>query len=618
MVENVPRPIQFAVKCLAILPDATVESSPKSVAGGSAWAIQLNLTASHVSEFVPKVSSWVALVENTYPAGQIRIFPAREGGIVHTFPHQDRNIESSRTDLNWRAGKPCLDSPSQRLGRIAGGPEPKTDMEQRLLWHVRRCLAWLRLAAVDQLMVADEPFEVPQCPKELLDGKFTVVHDEGNDAWPNWEGRVREYGEVSWGALTGFEKRIVAEEFLDASGTSIRTCRRNYGACESRWFGFWWLWPSPVVILPWHAPGTWAELRQVGKRLDVDVDEFISWMACRAGGKEAIIVLVGYPIPRFWHGPPVEVHWQAICPPNIPKKIKPMRADVPKGLKPMKGFLANKLARRERLRRDIFSGEKKLIYVNTENWHPDRLQARGRVSDELRERSVAVLGAGALGSAIAELLARAGVSKIFIVDHDDLEIGNLVRHTLTGSELGHNKATAVAARLRKAAPMARISSSPTCLPAGEELQKILAPFDVILDCTGEDDVLRRLGAGWWSIPRLFLSASLGFSASRLFLFEAYACCFPFDEFKTAVDPWLERERALWADSGDTLEGAGCWSPLFPARYDDILLAAITAVKHLERAITISTNSNLSVYEQTEELVGFRPVAVEMDTSSSAI
>jgi hypothetical protein len=401
--------------------------------------------------------------------------------------------------------------------------------------------------------------------------------------------------------MPGFEKIIVAEEFLDARGDQIRCCRRRSQSSDEPKVGYWWLWPSPIVIPPWHAPGTWADLRRIGARLKVDVDGFIWWMAHRAGDKEAVIILLGHPIPTVWNGAPVEVHWQAIMPPYVPAKIKPMN-----------GFRANARGRNDRLRRNIFNGEKKLSYLKTENWHPDRLQARGRFPLEVRTRSVAVIGAGALGSAVSELLARGGITDILIVDYDDLEAGNLVRHTLTGADLGRNKATATAARLQRAAPMSRISAHAAWLPRGDDLQTLLEPFDIVLDCTGDDDVLRRLGAAWWSIPRHFLSASLGFAGNRLFLFGAHACSFPFEEFEASVRPWLAVERSHWSAAGETLQGAGCWSPLFPARSDDVWLAAVATVKYLERAGEGKVPDGLRVLEQCSDqgFAGYRPVELE--------
>jgi molybdopterin-synthase adenylyltransferase len=67
----------------------------------------------------------------------------------------------------------------------------------------------------------------------------------------------------------------------------------------------------------------------------------------------------------------------------------------------------------------------------------------------LREASVLVVGAGALGSPVALYLAGAGVGRLGIVDHDDVEVSNLHRQTLHFTpDLGVPKAQSAAAKLR--------------------------------------------------------------------------------------------------------------------------------------------------------------------------
>jgi len=67
----------------------------------------------------------------------------------------------------------------------------------------------------------------------------------------------------------------------------------------------------------------------------------------------------------------------------------------------------------------------------------------------LREASVLVVGAGALGSPVASYLAGAGVGQLGIVDPDDVEISNLHRQTLHFTpDLGVPKAQSAAAKLR--------------------------------------------------------------------------------------------------------------------------------------------------------------------------
>lgn len=67
--------------------------------------------------------------------------------------------------------------------------------------------------------------------------------------------------------------------------------------------------------------------------------------------------------------------------------------------------------------------------------------ALGRAHGQLRQLSVAVIGAGGLGSPVAEQLVRMGVRQVIIVDHDRLETPSNVRRVF-GSTLADLHATA--------------------------------------------------------------------------------------------------------------------------------------------------------------------------------
>ena len=75
---------------------------------------------------------------------------------------------------------------------------------------------------------------------------------------------------------------------------------------------------------------------------------------------------------------------------------------------------------------------------------------------ELRKRSVAVIGLGAVGSQVAVELARAGVGRLKLIDGDILEPANLVRHACTLQQVGLPKSTAVANQLRLIAPKCEV------------------------------------------------------------------------------------------------------------------------------------------------------------------
>jgi hypothetical protein len=68
----------------------------------------------------------------------------------------------------------------------------------------------------------------------------------------------------------------------------------------------------------------------------------------------------------------------------------------------------------------------------------------------LSAASVLVVGCGALGSNNAETIARAGVGRIVLVDHDAVELSNLQRQALLSEEdIGRPKVKVVAERLGK-------------------------------------------------------------------------------------------------------------------------------------------------------------------------
>lgn len=70
----------------------------------------------------------------------------------------------------------------------------------------------------------------------------------------------------------------------------------------------------------------------------------------------------------------------------------------------------------------------------------------------VKNRKVAVVGCGAIGAAVARLLAQAGVGEHIYVDSDSLNTANVSRHPLGMSYIGINKASALQEHLRREFP----------------------------------------------------------------------------------------------------------------------------------------------------------------------
>jgi hypothetical protein len=107
----------------------------------------------------------------------------------------------------------------------------------------------------------------------------------------------------------------------------------------------------------------------------------------------------------------------------------------------------------------------------------------------LRERSVAIIGAGSLGTKIATSLARMGVGRFLIVDDDVVLPENLERNALDWVAMAQHKASATADAIERISPSSKVEDHRIRL-TGQESSAVLAALvtkiaacDIIIDVT---------------------------------------------------------------------------------------------------------------------------------------
>ncbi|MGE7939535.1 thiazole biosynthesis adenylyltransferase ThiF [Bacillus paramycoides] len=104
---------------------------------------------------------------------------------------------------------------------------------------------------------------------------------------------------------------------------------------------------------------------------------------------------------------------------------------------------------------------------------------------KIGEKHVLIIGAGALGSANAEMFVRAGVGKVTIVDRDYVDWSNLQRQQLYAERDVENnlpKAIAAKRRLEEINSEVRVEAIVQDVTA-EELEELVTNVDVIIDAT---------------------------------------------------------------------------------------------------------------------------------------
>lgn len=125
--------------------------------------------------------------------------------------------------------------------------------------------------------------------------------------------------------------------------------------------------------------------------------------------------------------------------------------------------------------------------------------------ERIRRARVLVVGCGALGSAVAEMMVRAGVGALIVADRDYVEESNLQRQSLFDEEdaaKGMPKAAAAERRLRALNSEVAVRGVVTDV-TGENVEELVRGAEVVLDGTDNfearfllNDACLRAGVPW--------------------------------------------------------------------------------------------------------------------------
>ena len=103
--------------------------------------------------------------------------------------------------------------------------------------------------------------------------------------------------------------------------------------------------------------------------------------------------------------------------------------------------------------------------------------------EKLLSSAALVIGCGGLGAAALPFLAAAGVGRLILADHDEVDETNLQRQTaFNESDIGRNKAETLSGRLKSINSRCETVALPHYLD-GDELAEQVRRADVVLDCS---------------------------------------------------------------------------------------------------------------------------------------
>jgi hypothetical protein len=552
----------------------------------NSWGLhcKFSLSIAHESP-IPAETEWYITVGANYPAGPIHVYPAKVGGITHTFHHQHYNgndIES----LPWRSGDICAEYPLRQLER---NPWYSSILkpEIKLASYINRAIEWLVAASTDDLVRNGEPYELPDFN---TDNRVIFAFAEDADTFAIWRNFHDFAGTV---AISQFKSSVYYVIRFD--GMTTRKFIFNKwgngleGINKGDEIGIWVRLSRTPVLPPWQAPTNLGELRKVCQSQGINLDEVFKKTIPKLRDGKTHLLLVGFPIPVTQGEAISLMHWQALRLPILSS-----------GKTTKKGFRPNESGYRQRDMSDVLRDDLSLDWIQSENWDSEQISTRGRLSSPLIDKHILLIGAGALGSSLAEILVREGIKELTIIDADLLKAGNLTRHTLTLSDINTNKAQSLAMRLNLTLPQSKVRAMPVKFPSNDtHFQEIIQDTGTIIDSTGSDEVLYELERYAWGGQKNIYTLSLGFGAHRLYCFQTRHESFSTNVFSELMRPWLTLERQENRGFLMPMEGIGCWHPVFPARIDDIWMLASAGIKWIESSITQNSpeNPEFVVFEQ---------------------
>lgn len=553
------------------------------------WFIKVSITIELETEILPKTSNWYIVVCVTYPKGNIKVYPDINDSLCLTLQHQANNSETEENGL-WRKGALCLDYNTSRLNRNCFDYEP-FDIDSRLLWHVLRTIEWINSAVKDELTAKGDFFELPAFANSA---SSFLIFSEDIVSYIQWESVDEYYGFADLLVIKDKPNVFLIKNFNSIKGQELNSMRwGKYLVKESIFlknYAAWIMLKEIPVLNVWQPPATFKDLIDICKKQNIDLLGVLRNIFPNFRDGKRHLLIIGFPVPQKIGNENEIIFWQALQLPILSY-----------GKQTINGFRANETGWRYRDRLEKIKDSMNLEWIESQNWNQDQISSRGRLHKDILRGNILLLGAGCIGSAIAEILVRAGVYNMSIMDNDSYQIGNACRHTLVLKDIFNFKETALVERLNQISPHAEINVINKKLSLNDEDKPNinLNKYNFIIDCTGSEDVLDILSNVELKKNTILASISISLKAEHLFIVLYNNMKFDFSLFYKIIEKFIIEDNSNCDINDLPRDGIGCWHPTFPARSEDIWLIASTAVKIIESYI-LRRNSveEIFVYEKS--------------------
>lgn len=252
---------------------------------------------------IQKDTKWYIVLQESYPSGNVEIYPAVKDGVRNTFNHQNNNGVVCKNGL-WRNGKLCLNNP---LDIIGVGNEPDT-FEEKLYWNAKRAVEWVRAAASNRLINAGEYYEIPDF---IVKKGYRILYNEDMVSMMEWEDSEENWGYVDF--ICAGNNQYYSDTYSSISGKICKTTKwgKYVVSFKERMEGAWILLKTEPVINGWQAPNIFDELKQALRKQGIDFKSILEKIMPHFRDGKRHILMIGFPIPKKIGQEANLIHWES-------------------------------------------------------------------------------------------------------------------------------------------------------------------------------------------------------------------------------------------------------------------------------------------------------------------
>jgi molybdopterin/thiamine biosynthesis adenylyltransferase len=245
--------------------------------------------------------------------------------------------------------------------------------------------------------------------------------------------------------------------------------------------------------------------------------------------------------------------------------------------------------------------DKNIQWAITRNASYKYFFGRGTLNPDITEKKILIIGVGAIGSMVAKTLTRCGSKYIDIADYDVKEPENVCRSEYMFHYGLEDKVTELQNILCLISPFIEINiikkeyfeliskTHYKNLETKEILARNLDEYDIVFDCTTDDDLMHILNS--LNLKCNVINLSITNHAEEL------VCGF-YPNIYNFVN--TQFQSILKNDLEDLYEPIGCWSPTFKASYNDINILVQFAIKHINSLYEENLQKNNFIVQYDEK------------------